>query len=180
MSRYGRRSGGLFLAFELEGAGLIASVVKCLNKHGREDESAEIDSSKRFGADEVTLSAREDWPDALVADLATVFTGNKKLRDRALALLDIRRAPQKAVLKNLRLMPAAVAAWLKQDAIDGWVYSVPDDGGASYAYIVTACEYEEADPPNRRASVSATLKANLAELRGKEGKQELYEEVFAF
>lgn len=180
MGRYGRKSGTAFLDFDIDGAALIGGVTKLLKKHGMDEAAAEIESGKRFGADETTLAVRDSWPDALIADLAQLFTGNKKLRDRALALLEIRRTPSKAIVKNLRYLPAAITEWLKKDAIDEWVYTQVANGEASYAYIVTECRYEDADPPNQRASVWATLKANRSKIKERGESQELYERTIGF
>ena len=146
---------------------VVPALVKVLRKHGWDEAATQLDDSvEKFGARTVTLVIGA-WTLELIDDVLPLLEHEKKALWYIRGLRKLRLRPTTARVYKLELLPEALANYLSEDAIDGWVYRQVEN--TCVAYVVGEIEYHPPDSyHNRPAYVSMKLKANKAEFSGEE------------
>jgi hypothetical protein len=165
-----RRSVGVKdeIGYEVDVSRLVVpGLVKVLRKHGWEEAATQLDDSvEKFGARTVTLVIGA-WTLELIDDVLPLLEHEKKALWYIRGLRKLRLRPTTARVYKLELLPEALANYLAEDAIDGWVYRQVEN--TCVAYVVGQIQYHPPDSYHSRpAYVSMQLKANKAEFNGEE------------
>lgn len=153
-------------------AACVPQVVKLMRKAKCNDwEYNNLSESVANGAKQVEVNV-SDWTDELIDSAIGVLTPEDYHTHAYLVRLSKIRKSTGANIRKLKLLPEAMALYLVEDSLDGWVYKDAGDGH-HIAYVVVSIGWEPEDGIgwNRRPEYAwMTLRANRADFSGEENE----------
>lgn len=159
-------------------ANLAKQYSTIFSEHDLDERADDIQSALgRYNATEVTINLA-GLNRKILSDMLGVSGGRRNLVTLMNGLIRVMNDPQ-AKISNLRLLPDALAGYIKKDAIDGWLYS-NKEGEERYAYLVESIEYHEGDRRNTKDSVVVSLKANRPKQVEERGGKEVHTQKIYF
>jgi hypothetical protein len=140
---------------------LSKKVIAILLKYDLNDYAESLkESFSRWSGSKAELSLR-GIPVTALEEMATLAEADKALVTTLKGIVRVLNNVKTTKIGLLKNLPEALARYLAEDAIDGWLYEQDENNGERVAWVVAEIKYS---PPDRQrpAHVSVALKACTA------------------